>query len=518
MKIGLVNLFSFRPHVEQLLYLSYLLESAGHEIFYLTCDAAASNCYPRALKGTGKFKECTKCMVGGVRSYTSRRVTGISSEASAGLNEHVLDKLALSSSCTLTRTESEAEWLEPEVVAVRRSLYGPVASIVESTCRWIESNSLEGVICFNGRMDLTRAVTFACEQAGIPFITHERPWFSQGIHLTPNANCLSLKAVGDMVAEYDSRPLTLAQAKIAGKLAGDRFLQRNSLEWRLYNKNPEPAPWPLDTEGLRVLVLPSSKNEFAGHDEWASPWVDNTQALDDFFEAFGIHSNQVVVRCHPNWSENIGRVGGERSLGLYLEWTRNRGIHCISSEQKASTYDLIQQADIVVMNGGSSAVEAGVCGKQVICLGPSTYARAGFVRAFPDKRSMYTEDARKDLDPDLIIRKTLRFLYLRSHRHPQFVDFVRPIETTRYTYRQGADASRIIDMFRTGKLIADDESYASDESEESQVVGLLKEKRWGELADYEVPQSDLPSLEIKRRPAFRWVDEVRAMLPRGDRG
>ncbi|WP_244154420.1 capsule biosynthesis protein [Ectopseudomonas composti] len=429
-----------------------------------------------------------------------------------------MDKLALSSSCTLTRTESETEWLEPEVVAVRRSLYGPIASTVESTRRWIENNSLEGVICFNGRMDLTRAVTFACEQMGIPFITHERPWFSQGIHLTPNANCLSLKAVGDMVAEYDSRPLTLTQAKIAGKLAGDRFLQRNSLEWRLYNKNPEPAPWPLDTEGLRVLVLPSSKNEFAGHDEWASPWVDNTQALDDFFEAFGIHSNQVVVRCHPNWSENIGRVGGERSLGLYLEWTRNRGIYCISSEQKASTYDLIQQADIVVMNGGSSAVEAGVCGKQVICLGPSTYARAGFVRAFPDKQSMYALDARKDLEPDLIIRKTLRFLYLRSHRHPQFVDFVRPIETTRYTYREGADASRITDMFHTGKLVADDESYASDESEESQVVGLLKDKRWGELADYEVPELDLPLLEIKRRPAFRWVDEVRAMLPRGDRG
>jgi hypothetical protein len=131
---------------------------------------------------------------------------------------------------------------------------------------------------------------------------------------------------------------------------------------------------------------------------------------------------------------------------------------------------------------------------------------------------MYTEDARKDLDPDLIIRKTLRFLYLRSHRHPQFVDFVRPIETTRYTYRQGADASRIIDLFRTGKLVADDASYASDESEESQVVELLRNKRWGALADYTVPEPDLPLLEIKRRPAFRWVDEVRAMLPRGDRG
>jgi len=39
MRIGFVNLFSFRPHVEQLYYLSVLLKSAGHEVFFLTCDA-----------------------------------------------------------------------------------------------------------------------------------------------------------------------------------------------------------------------------------------------------------------------------------------------------------------------------------------------------------------------------------------------------------------------------------------------------------------------------------------------
>lgn len=518
MRIGFANIFSFRPHVEQLHYLAKLLEQAGHETFFLTCDSAVSNCYPRAIKGTSKFKECVKCIVGGVRSYTGGSITAIQQASSTEFPESILDELALSSSCTLTRTESEAEWMEPEVVRVRQSLYEPIASTYSSTRRWIEDNDIEGVICFNGRMDLTRAVTFACEQAGIPFITHERPWFSQGLHLTPNANCLSLKAVGDMVAEFDDRPLTATQARIAGKHIGERFLQRNSLEWRLYNKNPEPAPWPLKADGLRVLVLPSSKNEFAGHAEWKSPWIDNTHALDDFFDAFSIRSEQVVVRCHPNWAEKIGQVGGDRSLSLYRDWAQRHGIHCISSEQKASTYDLIQQADIVVLNGGSSAVEAGACGKQVICLGPSTYARAGFVRAFADKMSMYQPSARTDLDPELVMRKTLRFLYVRSHRHPQFVDYVRPIETTRYRYFQGADAARITDMFKTGELVADDLAYAAGEDEETPVLELLKSKKWGELADYEVPSRMLPVMEIKRRPALRWVDDFRAMLPRGDRG
>lgn len=517
-KVGLANIFSFRPHVEQLFFLSKVLQDAGHEVFYLTCDAAVDNCYPRAIKGSSKLKECAKCIMGGVRSYTGHSVTAIGRGKYDELPEAVLDELALSSSCTLTRTESESEWGDEPVLQVRRSLHIPIARTYASAKRWIEDNALEGVICFNGRMDLTRAVTYACEQTNVPYITHERPWFSQGLHLTPNANCLSLKAVGDMVATFDDRPLTLAQARIAGKLVGERFLQRNSLEWRLYNKNPEPAPWPLSSLGPRVLVLPSSKNEFAGHAEWKSGWIDNTQALDDFFEAFGIAPSQVVVRCHPNWAEKIGQVGGERSLTLYREWAKRRAIHCISSEQKANTYDLIQQADIVVLNGGSSAVEAGVCGKQVICLGPSTYDRAGFVRAFADKTAMYEARARIDLDPEQIIRKTLRFLYVRSHRHPQFVDFVHPIETTRYTYYQGADASRLIRMFQTGELAADDPTYAVDDSDESEIVELLKKKSWDKLADYPMPRLKLPKLEIKRRPAFFWVDDFRARLPRGDRG
>jgi len=518
MRIGFVNLFSFRPHVEQLYYLSVLLKSAGHEVFFLTCDAGVSNCYPRAIKGSSRIKECTKCVIGGVRSYTGKSVMSIRHTPANELPISVLDELALSSSCTLTRTESEDEWLEPDVVRVRQSLYAPIASTYESARHWIEDNALEGVICFNGRMDMTRAVTYACEKLGVPFITHERPWFSQGLHLTPNANCLSLKAVGDMVAEFDDRPLTLRQARIAGKLIGQRFLQRNSLEWRLYNQNPEPAPWPLKASGARVLVLPSSKNEFAGHAEWSSPWIDNTRALDDFFEAFSIRPEQVVVRCHPNWAEKIGQVGGDRSLTLYKDWAQRRAIHCISSEQKASTYDLIQQADIVVLNGGSSAVEAGACGKQVICLGPSTYARAGFVRVFTDKASMYVPHARSNLDPELVMRKTLRFLYVRSHRHPQFVDYVRPVETTRYRYFQGADATRIIDIFRTGILTPDDSDYAQCEDQENLVLRLMMKKNWGELADYEVQSPALPVLNVKRRLALRWVDDVRARLPRGDRG
>lgn len=517
MKIGFVNMFSFRPHVEHLYYLASVVSSGGHDVFFLTCDGAVSNCYARAIKGSSKVVECPKCIFGGVRSYSAKNITSVSASSDA-IEIDVLDKLALSSSCTLNRTESEAEWNEPEVVAVRESLYGPIQKVYQSALRWIEDNDLEGVVCFNGRMDLTRAITYACEQAGVPYVTHERTWFGDGLQLIPNANCLSLKALGEMVKEYDEKPLTSEQAKLAGRLAGERFLQTNSLEWRLYNENPEPAPWPLKGGGARVLIIPSSKNEFAGHDEWRTDWEDNTQALDDLFEAFSIKPEQVVVRCHPNWAENIGKVVGDRSLALYRDWAKKNNIYCISSEQKASTYDLIQQADIVVLNGGSSAVEAGVCGKQVICMGPSTYQEAGFVRVFRDKQSLYADNALVSLDPDVVIRKTLRFLYLRSHRFAQYVENVRALETTKYEYFEGADPDRIISMLKTGKMVADDSSFACDSQGEDAVVDALKNKEWKQLASYEIKRAKLRPLPIQRRFGLRWIDDIRAKMPRGDRG
>ncbi|MCG8436490.1 MAG: capsule biosynthesis protein [Pseudomonadales bacterium] len=515
MKVGFVNIFSFRPHVEHLYYLSKLFENAGHDVFFLTCDSSVSNCYARQIKGTGRITECSKCMIGGVRSFTGHNVSSIKRQAS-DLPDEVLEKIVLSSSCTATRTESEAEWGDPELVSIRESLKGPAASVYESTRQWIDHNQLEAVICFNGRMDLTRAVTSACENVGIPYLTHERTWFGDGIQLVPNANCLSLLSLRELVKEYDNQPLLPQQARSAGKLIGERFLQRNSLEWRLYNKNPEPAPWPVTGEGKRFLIVPSSKNEFAGHDEWMTGWEDNTKALDDFFDVFNVRPEQVVLRCHPNWAENIGQAQGNRSLSLYRRWAKERGIHLISSEEKASTYDLIQQADTVIMNGGSSSVEAGACGKQVVCLGPSTYDSAGFVQVFNSRADMEAHGL-VDLDPNEVRRKTLRFLYVRSHRFPQFVDYVKAIETTRYRYFQGADVEQAISMLKTGKIPADDSSCATNPDGEDETLDLLVNKQWSELADYVPSVRSLEPMEIGRRTGFGWVDGVRSLFSRGDR-
>ncbi len=516
MKIGFVNIYSFRPHVEHLAYLANLCSSSGHEVFYLTCDAAVSDCYVRSIRTTKKIVECPKCILGGVRSFSNKGITSIKSQKS-DISVQSLDRLVFSSACTLARTESNEEASnDPLVKEVRRKLYDPTAAAYESARQWILDNELEAVIIFNGRMELTAAIMEACNVVKIPFITHERTWFGDGLRLIPNNNCLSIEAICDMVKDYDNKPLTLLQAKLAGKVIGERFLQRNSLEWRLYNKNPEPVSWPLAAKGKRVLVLPSSRNEFAGHQEWVSEWKDNTSALDDFLDVCKISPEQVVIRAHPNWAENIGKVKGNRSSQHYIDWAKKRDIFLIDAAEKANTYDLIQQADIVILNGGSSAIEAGACGKQVVCLGSAPYQNAGFVETFKSRGEL-EERGLKEIDQDMIRRKTLRYIYLRSHRFPQFVDYVKAIETTRYQYLQGAESDRLINMILTGKVQASDSAYCSNVDEEFSIVKLLEDKQWGLLAGHQIEILPLPKLNVQRRFGFRWLDIIRAKFPRGDR-
>jgi hypothetical protein len=515
MKIGFANFFSFRPHVEHSMFLAGLCERAGHENYFFTCDAAVSQCYSRGLKGTAKWLECPRCIAGGFRSYPVNSISSVGTTNRA-LPDAQLDQMAFSSSCTLHRTESDNETEELDVIKTREGLFSSINKVYHSALDWIDAHHLDAVICFNGRMDLTRALTTACEAAGIPYITHERTWFGHGLHLIPNANCLSIEQVNRMAYEFRDRPLTTHQAELAARLVAERFLRKNSLEWRVYNRQPVAAPWPLNSPGRRVLVLPSSRNEFAGHPEWASGWRDNTHALDDFFEAFGIHPNQVVVRCHPNWGEMIGRVSGARSMKLYSDWTARRGIRCIASEEKSNTYDLIEQADIVVMNGGSAAVEAGVCGKQIFSLGPVNYEKAGFVRVFRDRESLVRVGAQVELDPELVIRRTLRFVYMSARRFPQYVDQVRAIDTLNYQYFDGLDASPLISMISTGKVEPYDNTYASTLEDEENVVQALKARKWELLAEHSPPLLTLRARPIQRRVGMRWIAGFRSRFAKGD--
>src|SRR5665213_3597929 len=516
MKFGIASIFSFRPHVEHMAYLVALLEGAGHEIHGFTCDAALSHCYSRDLRGRPRVTHCAGCVIGGIRSFAVPRLWSVNNRLRSSLDERRLAHLTVSSIATRFRTESAAELATPELRAAQQQLYDPMEIVYGNAKRWIDARRLEAVLMFNGRMDLTAALAAACEDCGIPYVSVERSWFGHGLLLNPDQNCLGLREIKRLSREFRDAPLLPDQARYAGRIAADRFRQRNTLEWRLYNRNSESGAWPGPSGSTRVAILPSSKNEVEGHPDYQSHWPDHTEAMELLLSRLQLDPRWCVLRCHPNWSEHVGLNTGWRSERLYTEWGRKLGMTVISSAERFNTYALIEQADLVVVNASSTGVEAGLRGKPVVGIGHAPYEDAGFSVHIQDDSSWSFLDELKRHDPARAIRRTLRYLYTYGRRFTQFEDYVRAQTTVRYEYLRGADPSRLVRMCQNRRLEADDPTSGTDDEAETSIVRLVEQGDWEALGKWEQSPLRSPRLLVRRRFGLRWVDDVRSMLPRGD--
>jgi hypothetical protein len=517
MRLGFVSIYAFRPHVEHNAYLALLAREAGHEVRFLTCDAQLPHCYARALKGTSKLVECPKCIAGGVRSFATDGVCALP-RSDARLDTERARAFAFSSTCTVLRTEPREQWQSAEFQTLQQSFAAAAARAYQGARAWIERERLDAVICFNGRFEANRAVIEAAADTGIPFLTVERTWFGDGLQFAVNDNCLDLSQLDRLNGRYRDLPLSERQARRVARHLAARFLRRNEKEWRAYNRDAQSAKWPASGRGSgpRVLIVPSSRNEVDGHPHWAFGWRQLTDGLDAVLAALGADAGNAVLRCHPNWGERIGLRTGELSERYYGEWARRRGVHLIGSRDRASTFDLIAQADVVVVTGGSAAFEAAALGKPVVSLTPSTYRNAGIAVTVLSAADLEGLARRIELPARERIRGALRYGYTHIYRFSQYVDFVKAITTTRYRYFDGADPMRIDRMLRSGEVEPDDPTSAGDTSGEDSVVAGVEAGEWEGLLQYdEAPRGR--EMGVHRHAVLRWIDALRERFPKGDR-
>ncbi len=481
LRIGFATIYAWRPHVEHAWFLAQLAERAGHSAFFLTCDADLPTCYTRQMRDRPAWRECLECRAGGIRSYASRNVASIGDHAPHD-TARAAPQWAFSSVSTLGRFESDADYKSPAFADLAERLQPAVQISYQAARAWIRGQRLDAVCVFNGRMDATRAVFEAARSLGVRVVSMERTWFSDGLQLYPEELCLGLGSVHRLVGTWRDRPLTRAQALLGASHVARRFLRQNANEWRAYNVNARSAAWPVDGGRRKILLIPSSRNEVWGHPDWASGWPDPLAAYDALIEHLRLAASDLVLRCHPNWAERIGRQGGEHSERHYADWAARRGVHVVASADATSTLALIEQCDAIVVANGSAALEAGILGKQVIAIAPSIYQEAGFrdavvapeqlpaLRLHDDMLDALERDERRAT----ISRLTLRFAYTMAHRVPQYTRFVRADATTRFRYDLSADPQRFIDLLTTGELRADDEGQAEDSADEDAVLQQIE--------------------------------------------
>ncbi|HET8744125.1 MAG TPA: hypothetical protein VFM98_00860 [Ramlibacter sp.] len=526
LRVGFASIYAWRPHVEHMMFLARLVQQAGHAASFLACDADLPACYTRELRDVRPdWMECLMCRAGGVRSYTGRNVTSIGSLAGAPDAEALArgSEWAASSASTLGRFESPADYASPEFAQLRERLAPTAAMAYEAASAWIRREGLDAICLFNGRMDATRGIFEAARAAGVRVVTFERTWFGDGIQLLPDEHCLGLESWHAMVARWSTVPLSEVQARKAAAFVAARLTRTNLSEWRAYNVDARETGWPVAGGRRRILVLPSSLNEVWSMPGWASPWGGAAAGFDAVIAHLGLQPQDLVLRCHPNWSERIGKRDGRLPEAHYTEWARARGIHAIASADKASTMSLIAQCDAVLLASGSAALEAAALGKQVIAIGPSHYQEAGFRTDASTPEAL----ARLVLDVDLprqhraaaqdrLRRGTLRFLYTVAYRLPQYVQHVKAISTTSYRYVPGADPQRLVDLLRTGQLQADDAFASPDATGEDRVAALLQAGEWEALRQ---PPADASAASdrVRRRWFLQPVDFIREKMPVGDR-
>lgn len=524
MRIGFATIYSWRPHVEHLHFLAELARRDGHEVHFLTCDGDLPTCYTREMRDQPGWLECIKCRAGGIHSYATEGIDSIGQMVAGAPKDVPADpRWAESSASTLGRFESDADYATEAFRDLARRLTPVVDRTFAAARSWIRQRRLDAVCVFNGRMDATRAILEAAKSLGVRVVTLERTWFGDGLQLYPQENCLGLQTVDRLVREWRDAPLTRDQAVRAGAQIARRFLRNNTKEWRAYNTNARVADWPVEGGSRKILLIPSSRNEVWGQADWEPEWREPTQAYDALMDHLGLGPRDVLLRCHPNWGERIGRQDGHLSADYFEAWARRRGIAWIPSTDTTSTLGLIEQCDAIVVAHGSAALEAGLLGKQVIGTAPTFYQQAGLRDSACNPAELAGIRLQVNLSPDErrqreseITRRTLRFCHTMVYRVAQYTRHVRAETTTSYRYDAGADPARFVALLRTGVLVADDATMAADEREENEVLAVIAARDWQGLVNAVEPDRR-PLVAVRRRPLYRPIDTIRQWIPHGDR-
>ena len=387
-----------------------------------------------------------------------------------------------------------------------------------STLDLIDKLNLNGLIVFNGRIDMTRAAIDAAKFANINFITHDRPPMGHGIQMNVNQDIIGLTDRAHMNKNFDDKPLNKIQSKLAGIEIAKRFLGKNFLEWRINNTTKKTANWPTTTNKEKILIVPSSIFERVSHEDWVTPWKLATEGYDIFLKSAGIKNEQVVVRFHPQWAQKKGNVTGESSHKHYLNWCKKNSFHYIDSHEKISTLDLIDKCDVLLVNSSTAAVEAGSLGKKIINLGPSGYKGCSFFKSLETIDSINRFKGFENwMSKEQIIRKTLRYVYTALARYPQYFKYVRGVTTTDCEALKGADPNRLINILKTGKLTADDELIGTLD-EEKEILELIMHRSWKNIIDLSGGINDEAKIKLNFLRSFPYniIDRTRKHIKRGD--
>lgn len=526
MNVGFIPFFGWRPHNQHFLYLMDSVKSLGHRVSVLKCDGSIGTCYNQEIKtGFSRTIACTSCKLSAkYASHLSDETSDFSnfSETMRSLSSGS-SNWAESSYRTLKRVEDNNLTNADFSSHLYRNLEWSALQTYDIVSNWINEKQIDFVFFFNGRMDITRAALEACREHGVRFASVERSMFSWGIQVYPGAGCLDLKHVHQITADFAEAPLNAEAAHFAGGILATRLfnIHESSTEWRTYNRKRLDANWPGRGE-RRVLLIPSSSSEIEGEPSYQMEWESPLNGFEAVLDSLDLKNDEVVMRGHPNWGEDIGSASGDAANSYYQNWCDERGLMYIAPSSPVDTNSLISECDLVVLSHSSAAFEAIGLAKPVINIRSALYSTAKMTLNMRSA-SEISENiclARQYLThghstAELAQRRLLRFLFTMAKRIPLFSDTVRPKGAVGVELFQSYGINRLERILEDGVLEPAAYEDGSDTSHEEKVLTDIANRDFT-LAD--TASMFMPNTSYFNMPKrFKVAEVLRSYLRQGDR-
>ncbi len=257
------------------------------------------------------------------------------------------------------------------VVNVYRGFLFSAAIVTTGIRNYLDSNTIDSALLFNGRQSITRVALEIFRQRGIRVLTHERAEYGRGnINVKPNAHCMSpepFKAFWDMWAQV---PLKRESLDAMLKWLIQRRYGAN-LAWIPFNVSSTPDR-SLRTRmnlsrGKRLWVLfTSSTDEVAGDPLMQGPYQSQADWVRDVVHWVGLrHDTELIIKVHPNLGGNdyIGTAADELRIYQEMKSALPANVRIVLPEDCVNAYSLAEEADVGLTFGSIMGTRDGYVGQ-----------------------------------------------------------------------------------------------------------------------------------------------------------
>lgn len=390
MKIIIQNTYPQSPHFETELEIALDYIKGGHDVYFLPGIANFKTCYANPLN--------RKLIVHTTDSFYKNGINLLKKSSNAKHQIHVLEYpkvesldipipdfkdlkelkkftykgfdlgLAVVSSLISYKRDHQLK-VEEHKELIRNAIH-TAAFVYDSGKILFEEIKPDKVLLFNGRFVENRPFMRLCEEAQIPFMTHERGGQLSKYLLRENSIPHSIEAAKKEINELWANGGE-EKEKIGRRFYEDR---RNKVVqgWYSFTTSQIQGQLPngFDQKKYRnIVIFNSSMDEYEGIAGYSNPlYKDDNDGIEQICKSLLENANyKVFLRIHPNLKNlNNSQIKHLHALALKYE-----NLVLIHPEEVVDSYALIDNADRVLVFTSTMGTEAAYWGKPVILAGRS---------------------------------------------------------------------------------------------------------------------------------------------------